>query len=104
MSDLSRSLLGTVTSPNATLGVFRVEAWDAAGICPDLIDVALTDSRGHFTMQLDADYVSELLPQKEPAISFRIFDNGKSVSQEHKIVWAGHAGVSRATKLPRYDR
>jgi len=69
----------------ANLAGLRVEAPDADGICPDLIDVALTDARGHFMMQLDADYISNLLPQKEPAIVFRNFDNGKPVSQAHKI-------------------
>lgn len=54
MLNSTRSLVGTLTSLTANLADLRVEAWDADGICPDLIDVALTDSRGHFTMQLDA--------------------------------------------------
>lgn len=82
MLNSTRSLIGTVTSLTANLAGLRVEAWDANGICPDLIDVALTDSRGRFAMQLDTDYIADLLPQKEPAIAFRIFDNGNPVSQE----------------------
>jgi hypothetical protein len=87
MTNSTRSLIGTLTSPTAKVDGFRVEAWDADGICADLIDVALTDARGHFMMQLDADYISNLLPRKEPAIVFRIFDNGKLVSQAYQFVW-----------------
>ena len=87
MLNSTRSLVGTLTSVTANLAGLRVEAWDADGICPDLIDVALTDARGHFMMQLDADYISNLLPRKEPAIVFRIFDNGKLVPQTQRVVW-----------------
>jgi hypothetical protein len=89
MLNSTRSLVGTLTSLTANLVGLRVEAWEADGICADLLDVALTDARGHFMMRLDADYISDLLPRKEPAIVFRIFDNGKPVSQAHKIVWQG---------------
>jgi hypothetical protein len=87
VSVVSKSLVATLTSSAVGVGGLRIEAWDAAGICTDLIDVALSDVRGHFEMQLDSDYLSELLPQKVPQISFRIFDNGKPVSQWHQIVW-----------------
>jgi hypothetical protein len=87
MLNSTRSLVGTLISSTAHLSGLRVEAWDAQGNCPDLIDVALTDARGHFTMQLEADYISELLPQRQPAISFRIFDNGKLIPQTQPVIW-----------------
>jgi len=74
----------------------RIEAWDASGICPDLIDVASTDARGSFAMKLDADYLEALLPQQTPTLAFRIFNNGKPVTPAKPVVWEV---TTQATRL-----
>ena len=92
----SHQLSANVVGTSHAVASLRVEAWDASGIRPELIDVALTDTRGHFTMQLDADYLAGLLPQGVPEIAFRIFDNGKPVTQQQPIVWRV---VAQSTRL-----
>lgn len=87
MPVVSRSLVGAVTSSTVKLNGLRVEAWHATGICSDLIDVAVTDARGHFEMTLDGGYLAEVLPQKVPKVAFRTFDNGKPVAQAQQVVW-----------------
>jgi hypothetical protein len=87
MLNSTRSLIDTLTSLTPNLGALRVEASGANGICPDLIDVAVTDSRGRFMMRLDADYMSKLLARMELAIVSRIFDNGKLAPQAQRLVW-----------------
>lgn len=69
----------------------RVEAWDAKAICPDLIDVAITDTLGHFEMRLDRDYLAGLLPSRIPTMVFRIFDGPNLVNQAQRIVWEASA-------------
>ncbi len=64
MSIVSKSLVGTLTPSAVAVGGLRFE--DADGIYADFIDVALTDTRSHLMMRLDADYISDLLRRKEP--------------------------------------
>src|SRR6188474_2840933 len=88
-------LSGAVTSTRA-IAHLRVEAWDAAGICTDLIDVALTDARGQFELRLDADYLSALLPQRAPELVFHVFEGAKPLSQKPAVSWRV---VAQATRL-----
>ncbi len=85
---MAYSLVGTLIPIPASGANLRIEAWDAAGLCPDLIDVAASDARGRFEMILDPDYLAALLPEKVPQIAFRIFNSGKAVAQAKQIVWA----------------
>src|SRR5688500_8515059 len=77
-------LSGTIVRGAAGL---RVEAHDASGDCPDLIDVARTDARGGFTMAVDRRAVERLLRGRKPTLEFRIFDGDKLLSQAKPATW-----------------
>jgi hypothetical protein len=94
MRTTTNTLSATLLTSTVPTGL-RIEAWDAAGICPDLIDVAAPDARGRFTMKLDAEYVEQLLPRKAPALAFRIFENGKPLSLTQPITWTVSQQLTR---------
>src|SRR5215467_7613482 len=80
------SLKGTL-SPVPSTQLMRVEVFDAAGICGDLIDVSQADAAGQFDMQLSSDYLGTLLTDGTPSLVFRIFESGQLVPQEKNITW-----------------
>ncbi len=88
---LSAALLST-TIPVAHL---RVEAWDAEGVCPDLIDIALTDSRGRFEMRIDGEALAELLPRRRPTLAFRVFDGPQLFELAHRVTWQASSQSTR---------
>ncbi len=90
-------LSATLARHSGTLSGLRVEAWDAAELCPDLIDVAASDAKGGFTMRIDAATLKELLPRRKPAVVFRVFDqDGKNVPLAKEVTWEIS---TRSTKL-----
>jgi len=77
----------TATLTGHTIATLRVEAWDATGVIDDLIDVAVSDARGRFTMSVDEDYVA-VFSGDDPTVVFRIFDAaGNLFTQAKPAAW-----------------
>src|SRR5262245_17987178 len=83
---VTSTLKATVNALDQVSQGLRVEAWDAAGICRDLIDVAITDPRGQFEMSL-RDAILAALPQRPRALPLRLFRDGRWLAQEHETRW-----------------
>jgi len=81
------TLSATLISSSRPVGGLRVEAWDAEGASPDLIDIDVTDARGQFDMRLDGEYVANMLPRKRPALVFRVFDGARQLALGPRVVW-----------------
>lgn len=95
------NLSATLISSLRSVAGLRIEAWDAEGICPDLIDVAVADARGNFEMRIDRDYIADLLPCRRPALVFRVFD-GDRLIQGAQRVWPLNAQMT-AQQIPLTD-
>ncbi len=66
----------------------RLEAWDAAGLLPDLVDVTLTDADGRFEMDLAEDYLRRLFPDRHPELFFRVFQDRLLIAgTENSVTW-----------------
>jgi hypothetical protein len=82
---MNHTLITTVTGqPIANL---RVEAWDATGIVDDLIDVAVSDARGRFRMEVDDYYVAAVFSGGNPTVVFQIYDGTNLVAQTKAVSW-----------------
>lgn len=66
-------------SPTTSPVKRRVEAWDAEGICTELVAFAISDERGAFTMALDEEYLQRLFEDRSPTLTFRVYSIGESV-------------------------
>src|ERR1043165_412318 len=79
-----------------TVGGLRVEAWDAAGLCTELVDVARTDAHGRFSMAVTSDYVAALLTGRPASLVFRVFDaSNKQLDDASHAVWSLTENTSR---------
>ncbi|MFO0761439.1 MAG: neuraminidase-like domain-containing protein [Byssovorax sp.] len=68
-------LTGRIIEKGTQKGVanLRVEAWDHEAQNTDLLAVAVTTTDGAFLLTLDDDYLAELLDDRRPTITLRLF-------------------------------
>lgn len=95
MAPTAHALSASLISSARSVAGLRVEAWDADGLCPDLIDVAIADARGQFEMRLDSDYLASLIPRRKPSLIFLVFDGEHPVALAQRVVWQVTSQVTR---------
>ena len=66
---------------SASLGGVRVEALDAEGRAPDLLAFAVADGAGKFTMTFDTVDLEQILGDRKPAITFKLFQRVGEVTR-----------------------
>jgi hypothetical protein len=61
----------------------RVELWDLAHLCHDLVDASFTDAGGAFHFSLDASRVDELFLGRPAVVYFKLFHGATLVANTH---------------------
>jgi hypothetical protein len=79
-----------MSSASVALGNHRVELWDAEQVCPDLIACAYTDSSGRFTASLEPAYLATHFLDRDPVLSFKIFNGSAQLVTPHQV-WRASA-------------
>jgi len=80
----------------------RVETWDKAALCPELVDCTFTDDEGQFEIALSEPYLVALFGDHYPELVFRIFRGDQFLQHRDSISWNLHATPSRGLLLRIY--
>jgi hypothetical protein len=82
----------------------RLEAWDNAEVCTDVVECATTDSQGAFDLALEKAYLDQLFPDSLPTFCFRVFHGNRMVtSTKDSVVWHGGGANGRLRILVNLD-
>jgi Tc toxin complex TcA C-terminal TcB-binding domain/ABC toxin N-terminal region/Neuraminidase-like domain/Concanavalin A-like lectin/glucanases superfamily len=89
---------GTIVNKTTQKGIagLRVEAWDDAGVVPDMLGYAITDADGRFQMVQDLDNVERIFEGRKAVAYFKAIDPTLITSPppDHYDVVADTQGVT----------